>query len=343
MQALTIESAEGAARLALSDVPEPSPADGELMVQAIALGICGTDRELAATGPRSATPGRNGLILGHESLGRVITAPTGSGWKPGDLVAGLVRRPDPVPCTFCAEGQCDLCENGRFTERGISGADGYGSERFVLETDLAVRVDPALGPAGVLLEPASVVAKAWEQLDSFARRPPRRALVLGSGPIGLLAVLLAQQRQLDVHVVDRVATGPKPRQVRALGATYHTAVDQLSGRFDTVLECSGGLVAEAIRLTAPVGVTCLVGGADPASAGSVNLGELGRELMGQNKTVFGIVNSNRRHFQEAHDALLAADRAWLDGLLTDCVSLQDWRSAFDVGPESIKSVIRFES
>jgi len=343
VRALTIQPAGDRGRLVLSDVPEPSPADGELTVQAIALGICGTDRELATRAPRSPAPGRSGLILGHESLGRVLTAPAGSEFNTGDLVVGIVRRPDPVPCMFCAKGQFDLCENGRFTERGISGADGFGSERFLLEMDYAVRVDPALGLAGVLLEPTSVVAKAWEQLDRLVRRPYRRALVLGSGPIGLLAALLAQQRGMDVHVVDRVEQGPKPRQAHALNAVYHTRVDELTGTFDAVVECSGAFVAEAIRLTAPGGATCLVGGVDPISAGSVNLGELSRELMVHNKVIFGTVNSNRRHFEAAHVALQKADRNWLEGLLTDCVPLEEWRSAFDVGPEAIKSVIRFES
>ena len=341
MRALTILPAGAGGELALRDVPEPAPRDGELIVQAIALGICGTDRELAMRAPRAATGG-SGLILGHESLGRVLTAPAGSELGVGDLVVGIVRRPDPVPCMFCAEGQFDLCENGLFTERGISGADGYGAERFRLEVDYAVRVDPALGLAGVLLEPTSIVAKAWEQLDRVVRRPYRRALILGAGPIGLLAALLAVQRGMEVHVVDRVQHGPKPRQVRELGASYHTRADELAGAFDAVLECSGGLVAEGIRRTAPGGATCLVGGVDPISAGSVNLGELSLELMEQNKVLFGTVNSNRRHFEAAHAALRKAQRSWLDGLLTECVPLEQWRSAFDVGPEAIKSVIRFE-
>jgi hypothetical protein len=55
----------------------------------------------------------------------------------------------------------------------------------------------------------------------------------------------------------------------------------------------------------------------------------------------GTVNSNRRHFEAAHAALRRADRAWLDGLLTDCVPLENWRAAFATDPERIKAVIRF--
>ncbi len=46
-------------------------------------------------------PGKDRLVLGHESLGQVIEAPDGSGFAAGDLVAGIVRRPDPLPCEPC--------------------------------------------------------------------------------------------------------------------------------------------------------------------------------------------------------------------------------------------------
>jgi threonine dehydrogenase-like Zn-dependent dehydrogenase len=342
MRALSVHRNEHGGTLVLDDVPEPPPEDGELLVEALALGVCGTDRHIVETGPRQTPADRAGLILGHESLGRVLAAPPGSRVAAGDLVVGIVRRPDPDPCPSCAAGQFDLCENGRFTERGILGRDGFGSERFRLEPDYAVRVDPALGLAGVLLEPTSVVAKAWELLDHHAgRRPRRRALILGAGPIGLLAAVLAVQRDLDVHVVDRVARGPKPRQVRALGATYHSSPESVRGTFDAVVECSGALVAEAVERTAPGGAACLVGAGDVRSAGEMNLADLARRLISGNRTLLGTVNSNRRHFEAAHAALGRADRAWLDGLLTDLVPLEEWPAAFDPDPERIKAVIHF--
>ncbi|TWF80493.1 threonine dehydrogenase-like Zn-dependent dehydrogenase [Pseudonocardia hierapolitana] len=342
MRALSVHQHEHGGTLVLDDVPEPAPDDGDLLVEAVALGVCGTDREIVAKGPRQIPAGRTGLILGHESLGRVLEAPPGSPVTAGDLVVGIVRRPDPVPCASCAAGQFDLCENGRFTERGILGRDGFGSERFRLEPDYAVRVDPALDLAGVLLEPTSVVAKAWELLDHHAvRRPRRRALILGAGPIGLLAAFLAVQRDLDVHVVDRLAHGPKPRQVRALGATYHSSPESARGTFDAVVECSGALLAEAVERTAPGGAACLVGAGDVRSAGAINPADLARRLISRNRTLIGTVNSNRRHFEAAHAALRRADPAWLDGLLTDCVPLESWPAAFDTDPERIKAVVHF--
>ena len=340
MLALTVQRETAGCALALRELPEPSREDGDVLVQTLAVGVCGTDREIAAGRLVRPPEGRDWLIIGHESLGRVLEAPSGSGLVPGDLVAGVVRRPDPVPCQFCAMDQPDMCENGGYTERGIIGRDGFASERFRIEHGDAVRLDPFLGLVGVLVEPASVVVKAWEQLDQAARRPRRRALVLGAGPIGLLAAMLGVQRGLEVHVVDRAGSGPKPRLARALGAIYHTAPDDVQGACDAVLECCGELIGEAVARTAPTGAVCLVSG-DRDLGATISLAELSYDLVHKNKMIIGTVNSNRHHFQAAQKALLRADRGWLEGLLTDRVPLPEWRSAFTINPGHVKTVIQF--
>jgi glucose 1-dehydrogenase len=340
VRALSVQRKAVGSALVLRDLPEPSADDGDVLVETLAVGVCGTDREIAAGKAGRAPEGRDWLVLGHESLGRVLEAPSGSGLVPGDLVAGVVRRPDPVPCQFCLIGQPDMCENGLYTERGIRGLDGFAAERFRVEHDYAVRVDPALGLAGVLIEPASILIKAWELLDQAVRRPRRTALVLGAGPIGLLAAMLGVQRGLEVHVVDRAERGPKPRQARALGAVYHTCARDAEGAYDAVVECCGELIGEAIARTAPAGAVCLVSG-ESIPAGTMSLAGLSRDLVHGNKVVIGTVNSNRRHFAAAHEALLAADRGWLEGLLTNRVPLADWPSAFTPSPEHVKTVIHF--
>ena len=82
-------------------------------------------------------------MLGHELLARVVSAPEDSGFGPGDPVAAIVRRPDPVPCECCAQGEWDMCRNGLYTESGIKGRDGYGAELVLLEADFAIRVAPS--------------------------------------------------------------------------------------------------------------------------------------------------------------------------------------------------------
>jgi threonine dehydrogenase-like Zn-dependent dehydrogenase len=134
-----------------------------VLVETLTVGVCGTDVEIISGAYGWAPPGRERLILGHESVGRVLDAPAGGDIEEGDLVVGIVRRPDPVPCSNCAVGEWDMCRNKRYTERGIKERDGYCSERYRIHPEFAVKVDPALGTLGVLLEPASVLAKAWEQ------------------------------------------------------------------------------------------------------------------------------------------------------------------------------------
>src|SRR5919199_1169836 len=256
-----------ASSLEVSDVPDPSPHDGDLLVDGVAVGVCGTDKEISRGDYGWAPPGRERLVLGHESLGRVREAPEGSGFSTGDLVVGVVRRPDPVPCGACAHGEFDMCRNGRYTERGIKQLDGYASQTWTVETAYAVKLDPALAQVGMLLEPTSVVAKAWDQVDKVGARAwfqPKTALVTGAGPIGLLAALLGVQQGLEVHVLDRVTRGSKPDLVRDLGATYHSQdIDRVaeSVRPDVVIEATGAgpVIFGAAAHTAPYGIVCLTG------------------------------------------------------------------------------------
>ena len=191
----------------IDDVPEPPLSDGAILARTLVLGVCATDREILSGLYGSAPAGEQRLVLGHESLGRVEAAPDGCGFAPGDLIVGIVRRPDPEPCIACAAGEWDMCRNGRYTERGIKERHGYGAERFRVEPQFAVKIDPTLGILGVLLEPASILAKAWDHTDRIGHRShawaPRTLLVTGAGPIGLLAALMGAQRGLEVHVLDR--------------------------------------------------------------------------------------------------------------------------------------------
>src|SRR4249920_1459372 len=195
MKAITVEPKKtGSARL--EDIPEPHAVNGPVLVEAIAVGVCGTDAEIADGHYGCAPSGVSRLVLGHESLGRVVDSGHGSGLRTGDLVVGIVRRPDPVPCTSCAVGEWDMCRNGQYTERGIKEIDGFMSERWRIEPEYAIKIDRSLGLLGVLLEPTTVVTKAWEQVFAVGQRAfwvPQNVLVTGAGPIGLLAALIGVQ------------------------------------------------------------------------------------------------------------------------------------------------------
>ncbi|QGN33760.1 alcohol dehydrogenase catalytic domain-containing protein [Microlunatus sp. Gsoil 973] len=341
MQALTI-TADGPG---VADLPEPEPYGSDLLVDGLLLGVCGTDRGLIARGPQRPPTGQQHLVLGHESLGRVRQAPVGSRFTSGDLVTALVRRPDRVPCAACAAGELDLCDNGLFVERGIRGQDGYGAERYLLDEEYAVPVG-RLGLLGVLIEPTSIVAKAWERIDASARRTTGRALIFGAGPIGLLAALLAQHRGYQVHIVDQVVDGPKVEQSTALGATYHRGSDDLTGTFDAIVECSGAFTAAAVNLLSRGGAACYVAHAgadasDPAGRNDArDTRALSGMLIGGNQSIFGIHSSGAAHFAAAQQELEGTDPGWLRGLITGISTLQDFRSALATGPDVIKTVIR---
>jgi len=346
MRAITIEpGVPGSARL--EQIPEPPPASGDVLVRTLATGVCGTDLDLVRGEFGAAPPGESRLVLGHESLGEVVDAPAGSGLAPGQRVVGIVRRPDPVPCPNCASGEWDMCRNGRYTEHGIKGLHGFAAEYFRMPARFLVPVDEALGLAAVLLEPTSIVAKAWEHIDRLAARTiwrPQRVLVTGAGPIGLLAALLAVERGYDVHVLDRVTTGPKPDLVRDLGATYHTArVREAAEAADIVIECTGAgqVIADAMQAPAPSGIVCLTGVSSGARALPVDLLALNRALVLENTVIFGTVNANRRHYDAAARALAEAEPAWLSGLITREVPPDRWSDALERRADDVKPIIRF--
>jgi threonine dehydrogenase-like Zn-dependent dehydrogenase len=342
MRALTIIPGR-ADSLAVRQVPEPPDEDGPVLVETLVVGICGTDREIVAGQHGQAPEGNDHLVLGHESLGRVLQAPPGSGVAAGDLVVGIVRRPDPVPCPACAAGEWDMCRNGRYTERGIAGRHGYAAERYRIDPEFAVRLPPGLDRVGVLVEPTSIVAKAWEHLERIGDRAawsPRTVLVTGAGPIGLLAALLGVQRGYRVRVLDRVEAGLKPDLVEALGATYHTDLSEVDDDSDIIIEATGAarLVADVMAHNAHGAVVCLTG----VSSGrelTVDIGELNRSLVLENDAIFGSVNANRRHYEMAARALARADHRWLERLITRRVPLADAPRALAKQDGDVKAVL----
>ena len=321
--------------------------EGDVLVEGVAVGICGTDVEIAEGRYGTAPAGAERLVLGHESLGRVIDAPAGCGLATGELVVGIVRRPDPVPCAACAAGSWDMCLNGRYTERGIVARHGYGAEQWRVEAGFAVPVPERLGALAVLVEPASVVAKAWNHIEQIvARAPvsPRTVLVTGAGPIGLLAALLGVQRGLDVAVLDRVLDGPKPGLVADLGATYHTGSASDLPPADIVVECTGAptVVLDAIRRTSPAGVTCLTGVSSGGRVIELDVGAANRRLVLENDVVFGSVNANRSHYEAATKSLDDADPAWLARLLTRRIPLDRWTAGFQPRSDDVKVVVELD-
>lgn len=347
MRALTVQPGVPGS-LQLEEFKVPPAERGAVLVRAMALGICGTDRDIVAGNYGSPPPGHQRLILGHESLGRIEEAPKESGFSHGDLVVCIVRHPDPVPCENCAVGEWDMCRNGRFTEHGIKSLDGFGSEFYRIDPEFVVPVDESLGLFAVLVEPASIVAKAWQQIERIGVRAtwtPKTLLVTGAGPVGLLAAMFGAQRGLDVHVYDHNETGPKPALVRALGASYHSTDLSNLPEFDVIIESTGrGRVAfETIDRAGANGIVCLLSVSATGECDELDLGAINREVVLGNRVIFGSVNANRTHYDDAITALMKADRNWLRSLITRRVPLAEWATALDREHDGVKTVVLFSS
>ena len=333
--------------VSLRDVPEPAAKDGSVLVRALELGICGTDFELISAEYGWPPKGSDYLILGHESLGVVEEAPEDSSFHKGDLVVGIVRHPDPVPCVACAVDEWDMCRNMQYTERGIKERNGFGAERWRSDPGFVVKLDPKLGELGVLMEPATILAKAWDHITRIGERAlwePKTLLVTGAGPVGLLAALMGAQRGMEVHVLDRVTSGPKPQLVHDLGGAYHTgSLDKLGFCPDVMIECTGvaSVIVECINLLGNDSILCLAGVSSHGQQQTLDIGKINRTMVLENSVIFGTVNANRKHYQMASEVLAKADAKWLSRMISRHVSVSNWKDAFERHADDIKVVIDF--
>jgi len=349
MKALVVTPGE-AGSVRVVDVDPPQPSRDQLLVTVLEVGICGTDHEIVAGEYGIAPPAEPHLILGHESLGRVVDG--GGGFDAGQLVAAIVRRPDPVPCVNCANGEWDMCLNGDYTERGIKARHGYLAEFYAEHPDYLVAVPSTLERVGVLVEPSSIVAKGIEQIYRIQERlvwEPERVLVTGAGPIGLLAAAFLRARGLQVTVYDRASRGRKVELAEALGCDYVVASDvplgdRITRGVDVAVEATGHspLAFELMDVVGRNGIVCLTGVSGGNRRWEVRTDRINLEMVLENKVAFGTVNANRAHFELAVDALArVADGwpGWLDTLITRRVAFPDHAAAFERGADDIKTVI----
>lgn len=244
-----------------------------------------------------------------------------------------------------------MCLNGRYTEHGIKELHGFAAENFLIEPEFAVRVDPGLRKCGVLMEPASVVAKGWSNIDYIGSRArswrPDVVLVTGAGTIGLLAALMAYQRGCELHVYDRDRDQAKRDLVERLGGRYHcdSLAELTALEPDVVVECTGApaVVAEVIGHNAPGAIVCLAGLSAGKHMLAYDFTRLNRSMVLENDVVFGTVNANRRHYELAAQALHRADASWLSSLISRRVALPEWQLALEHRPGDIKVVIEFNA
>ncbi len=321
----------------LADVAAPKvtdiPGGRGVLSRIIRVGVDATDREINAAEYGAAPPGSDILVIGHESFGVVeAVGASVNEFKPGDYVVYMVRRPGET--LYDQIGYQDMTTSDVYFERGINLRHGYLTEFVVDHADYAIKIPPALERVAVLLEPTSVAEKAIRQAYEIQRRlgiwRPSRAIVLGAGPLGLLATMALRVRGLQV-ITYALAPKPNPNAalVEAIGATYVSAKDQSLkdvvrqfGSVDLMVEATGysPLVFEAMERLGKNGVLVLTGIAGGnRKADAIHADHILQGFVLGNKVVVGSVNAARTDFEQGVADMALAEAfwsGWLSRLLT---------------------------
>ncbi len=350
-------------RIGLTEHPEPPLlAPGDVLLRVLAVGICGTDREIAAFEYGTPPAGSDHLVLGHESLAEVVRVGTAvRGLAPGQLAVIMVSRPcDEPTCDACRAGRQDFCRTGRYRERGIVGAHGFMTELVVDDARWLVPVPAALRDVGVLVEPLTIAEKALLEIGAMRDRmpwlrdagTPGHAVVLGGGPVGLLGAMAFRVAGWRVTLISKQpADDVRAGLMGGIGGTYVCAEGRTLteifaglGRVDAIYEATGAAppAFEALQALGPNGVFAFTGVPGRKGAPDIEGAVLMRSLVLGNKLAFGTVNAGRDAFERAVSDLERFVAAWpnaVRALITSRLPLADAPGALTTAPSGIKTIL----
>jgi threonine dehydrogenase-like Zn-dependent dehydrogenase len=320
----------------LREVPMPRVTDVEdgrgVLVRVLRVGVDGTDKEINAAEYGMSPPGDDYLILGHESFGIVEeVGPNVAELRAGDYVAASVRRPG--TSVYDRIGMQDMTTDDVYFERGINLRHGYLAEFYVDNADYLIKVPTGLREVGVLMEPTSVAEKAIGQAYEIQRRlrvwQPRRALVLGSGTLGLLATMILRLRGLEVVAMGRTMRPYiNADLLEDIGAVYRSTAEMsiaetasAHGPFDIIIEGTGfsPLVFEAMNVLGKNGVLVMVSVTGGDRTAEIPADRINQGFVLGNKVAVGSVNASRADFERGVQDLAQAELTypgWLARLLT---------------------------
>lgn len=351
---------EQARSVHVTDLAQPGPGPDEALVRVRRVGVCSTDKEIIDAKFGTAPPGAQELILGHEVLGTIeAVGDDVTTLRPGDLVTATVRRPD--DCPTCRAGQSDMCLWGTYTERGIISAHGYMAESFTEHVRYLIPIPPELEPVGVLVEPLSVVEKAYRQATLIQRRlavwTPQTAIVLGAGPIGLLGTLLLREQGLDVYTLARTpAPNPAATIVAAAGAHYvstrETSFAELRSSLpnvDLIFESTGAsaLAFDGMESLGINGVLVLLSITGGNRRHDIPADAINRSLVLGNKVVVGSVNAATEDFSSGVRRLSRFEHLW-PGLTATLITerlrgFDDAHWIAEAATGGVKTVLEFDA
>lgn len=340
-------------------MPDPPMSADQVAVKMVRVGLCGTDNEINQGQYGKPPDGEQFLILGHENLGVIEQVGKHvTGFSAGDVIVSTVRRPCGV-CPQCASGETDMCSSGLYTERGIMRRHGFMAEFYVEHPEYLNKIPKDISGFAVLLEPMSVVEKGIDQAFLIQRRftwKPQLGMVLGAGPVGLLACAVLRARGLRVIVAGREdAQNLRAQIATQLGAEYVSVADRPLvglvkdvGYPDLILEATGSakVAFTAMEMLAPNGVLCLLSVTGGQTEMTEPIDAINQRLVLGNQVVVGSVNANRRHFQRGIEDFVAIERAWpgsLQRLLTDRIPWQDHKQWFTKRGPGIKATLEISA
>jgi L-iditol 2-dehydrogenase len=307
--------APGRGQVALAERPEPVVGPGHVVLEVAAAGICGTDLHIE-DGEYAALPP---VTMGHEVSG--VVAEVGDGVEAAWLGTRVVTE-----TYFSTCGECAHCGSGRrnlCVERRSIGSfvDGGFAPRVLVPVGNLHRIPDWLdGHAAALAEPLACCCQALRE-----GTVPESAsiLVVGPGPIGLLAAQVARAQGGNVQLRGTPRDGARLALARELGFATTTTADELPDDIDVVVECSGH----------PAGIAAAF---DAVRRGGryVQIGLAGKRV----EVPFDLVcfkeltvtggNASTPASWECALALVEARTVALEPLVTEAVPLAEWQRAF---------------
>ncbi|MAS76099.1 MAG: hypothetical protein CMO57_06845 [Verrucomicrobiales bacterium] len=360
----------GQKELRMVDHPLPQVSnDKEIKVKTLDVGICGTDREICTFVYGEPPQGDDHLVLGHESLGRVVEVGDAvSRFKVGDLVVPSVRRPCADPrCKPCCNDKQDYCINGQFTERGIKQVHGFMTEFYVDNEKYFTYVPDDLRDLAVMAEPLTIAEKGLAQAYAVQKRLPwactdegqppgkgLRAVVLGAGPIGILGAMKCVIEGFDTYVYSRSKSpNPKAELVEQIGAKYFSKYDispqELSekvGNIDLIYEAVGGseFAFDVLQVLGTNGVFVFTGIPAPETRLEIDSDILMRRIVLENLAIVGTVNADRKAFEDAIADLGEFKKRWpetIKKVISGRYDISDHQELLVGKSKGIKNVITF--
>ncbi len=313
----------------LESVPEPVPAEGELLLRVTAAGICGSDRHLLAGEYPAAPP----VTLGHEVEGVVVGAGPGTSLPLGTRVA-VDPNISCGACPYCRRGLVSHC--GQLRAIGVD-RDGGLADLVAVPQAQAYEL-PADLPTGfgALCEPLACCLRA---MDQAGVQPGDSVAVFGGGVIGQLLAQLCRLAGASVLLVTRQAE--KRALAERLGAQATMAPPSSDGAaaisgpqgfapggVDVAFEAAGvaATFVGSLQVVRRAGTVVVVGAAPASMTVPVRPFELfERELK--------VVGSHLNPLTHARAVELAASgRLALAPLVTSTIGLEEVPAAIAAKP-----------